>query len=152
VDRGHQSPEPRTMLPAPPSPNRIPPIHASQGPADQTPSPPNPTVLDGQFLYALSSQNKNGIREKIPFCTYCQVRGHTKAVCIKATCLWCDATHPSLFCPNPHFGCSDLSCRVPLSHSNHGVVCPQLIGEEYMNIVGEKNCDYCESITDHTCN
>jgi hypothetical protein len=150
VDRGHMSPEPRTMLPTPPSPNRIPPIHASQGPPDRPPSPAYPPVLDGQFLYALSAPNDNGIREKVPFCRYCQVRGHTEAVCIKAACLWCDAAHPSLFCPNPHFGCSDLGCRVPLSHSNHGVVCPQLIGEEDMDMVGEKNCDYCEEVADHT--
>jgi hypothetical protein len=57
-----------------------------------------------------------------------------------------------LFCLNPHFSCSDLGCRVPLSHSNHGVVCPELIGQEYMDMVGEKNCNYCEDVADHTCN
>jgi hypothetical protein len=43
----------------------------------------------------------------------------------------------------------DNRCLVPLSHSNHGWVCPVLIDSD-MEDAGNKNCDYFEDVASHT--
>ena len=117
------SPEP---LPASvPSVNPIPPIIASQGPPDWTPSSPA-SAQDRQFTYTLSPPNNSGHHNKIPFCHLCLVRGHDENMCMQKGCYFCDDNHSSFVCPQPHICCQDDQCYVPLSHANHRLACPPL--------------------------
>jgi hypothetical protein len=77
-----------------PTPTRIPPITASQGPSDRTNSPQD-------------FQRKVGFTH----CIYHQ------------SCIWCAEGHPSIFCEDLHVACTKDECFVPISHPNHGLIC-----------------------------
>jgi len=142
-----ESPEPLPIPLQSPITTRIPRLTAGQGPPDRTTSPPLPHE-DGQFIFSLSPPDDTGVWDKIPFCHNCQVRGHDKATCSNSECYFCVETHSTFGCPIPHRCCTDNHCWVPLSHTNHGLICPAQTDID-MTKVSQANCDYCEDLLDH---
>src|SRR6266850_7137040 len=142
-----ESPEPLSVPPRSPRTTRIPQLAAGEGPPDQTTSP---TLLheDGQFIFSLSPPDDTGVCNKTPFCHNCQVRGHDEATCPNSECYFCAETHLTFGCPIPHRCCTDDHCWVPLSHTNHGLVCPTQTDID-MTEVGQANCNYCKDLLDH---
>ena len=122
-------------------------LTAGQGPPDWTASPPLPHE-DGQFIFSLSLPDDTGLHNKIPFCRNCQVRGHDKATCSNTKCYFCAEVHLTFSCPIPHHCCTDDQCWVPLSHTNHGLVCLAQVDID-MTKVGQANCDYCEDLLNY---
>ena len=74
---------------------------------------------------------------------------HNKVTCLNTKCYFCTETHSTFACPTPYCYCADNHCWVPLSHSNHGLVCPAQVNNIDMTKVGQANCDYCEDLLDH---
>jgi len=142
-----ESPEPLPVPPQSPTTTCIPRLIAGQGPPDWTTSPPLPHE-DGQFIFSLSPPDDTGVRDKTPFCHNCQVRGHNEAMCPDNKCYFCAEMHSMFGCPIPYRCCTDDRCWVPLSHTNHGLVCPTQTDID-MTEVGQANCDYCEDLLDH---
>src|SRR5882672_7091020 len=68
--------------------------------------------------------------------------------CPNSKCYFCAGTHLTFSCPIPHRCCTNDHCWVPLSHTNHGLVCPAQTNID-MTEVGQANCDYCEDLLDH---
>jgi len=142
-----ESPKPLPVHPQSPTTTRIPRLTAGQGPPDRTASPPLPHE-DGQFIFGLSPPDNTGARDKIPFCRNCQVRGHNEATCSNTECYFCAEVHSTFRCPFPHRCCTNDQCWVPLSHTNHGPVCPAQVKIDMID-VRQANCDYCEDLLDH---
>src|SRR6267142_2559974 len=143
-----KSPEPLPVPPQSLTTTCIPWLTTGQGPPDRTASPPLP-YNDGQFIFCLFLPDNTGVHDKIPFCHNCQVRGHNEATCSNTKCYFCTEAHLTFGCPTPHCCCTDDHCWVPLSHANHGLVCPAQVNNIDMTKVGQANCDYCEDLLDH---
>jgi hypothetical protein len=123
-----------------PSPTltRIPPIIASQGPADRT-DPPK----DLQGKVGFTRKNTDGHRTRRAYCLSCgEADDHTDHICHQS-CIWCAEDHPSSFCEDPHVACTQDECFVPISHPNHGLICRTFnYGAD-----SDADCDYCEAVT-----
>ena len=142
AQRISSSPEP---LPAPvPSMNHIPPIVASQGPPDWTPSS-LALAQDGQFTYALLLPDNSGHHDKIPFCRLCLVQGHNKNTCTQKGCYFCNDNHSSFICLQPYICCQDNRCYIPLSHANHRLTCPAPMNN-LIKVNAPHPCTYCANM------
>jgi hypothetical protein len=98
-------------------------------------------------MYALSPPDNYRVRDKIPFCRHCQVRGHDEATCTNTSCYFCASyDHSTFACPRPHFCCQDDHCWVPLSHSYHGLACPAQVDID-MEDTGHAAYEYCEDLS-----
>jgi len=122
-------------------------LTTGQGPSDRT-TPPPLLYEDGQFIFGLSLPDNNRVHDKIPFCWICQVQGHNKVTCLVNECYFCAEAHLTFGCPTPHHCCSNDRCWVPLSHSNHGLICLAHTDDIDMTEVRQANCDYCDNLLD----
>src|SRR6267142_4629813 len=74
---------------------------------------------------------------------------HNKVTCLNTKCYFCTETHSTFACPTPYCYCADNHCWVPLSHSNHGLVCPAQVNDIDMTEVRQANCNYFDDLLDY---
>jgi len=117
--------------PASPPLSFIPHIFAAQGPSDD--------------------QEETGNKRKRPLYPYClkchnDYPDHVKEDCpLWVVCRWCySPLHTHDDCPVPHFNCTGMSCVVPETHPNYGLIC--IKDDSYELRCAEWDADSCDQL------